>query len=106
MHYDYYEQVINSQVIKNSILIFPHITDHEKNMNEPVKCHFNMDHFSHETFQPCIIVDDKQGTAQLDSGRVPSLAMTANDFGPSLASCANDSVPAPTQNMLRHCHAK
>lgn len=45
----------------------------------------------------------KSATAQLDSGRVLSAAMTANDFAPSLASCANDFVPAPTQNMLTHC---
>lgn len=59
-----------------------------------------------QTFQPYVIGDNKHGTAQPDIGRVLSLPMMANDFAPSLVSCANDFVSAPTQNMLTHCQAK
>lgn len=48
----------------------------------------------------------KQGAAQLDRGRVLTLPVMANGFAPSLVSCANDLVPAPTQNMLTHCQPK
>lgn len=48
----------------------------------------------------------KHGAAQPDSGRVLTLPMVANGFTPSLVSCANDFVPAPTQNVLAHSQPK